>query len=194
MAEATLQLKSWSIGETVTGSKLNSNLGDQLNTLFNRNLSIVHRDAVEGYQASLAAGANTFTSFERPIKLVNTLPHDGVAKIGLWLNWQVDRYVGVSTWTFGFLDIKVDDDWYVSSRTATPLSDGLIVHALNIRSRQYTHFCNWFVPNMEAGLHSYELVQKVSDVEFGILINEVEISVEPYGKSLSEQTIYGEPL
>lgn len=194
MAEATLQLKSWAIGETVTGSKLNTHLSNQLNTLYNKSLSLVHREAVEGYQATAIAGADTFTNFTQPIKLVHNMQHEGVIKIGMWIDWQVTRYVGTANWAEATLDIKVDDDWYVSSRTSTPLTDGLLIHAMNALSRPYTVYCTWYVPDIAAGLHTYELIQKVSNSNFGAVVNEVEISVEQYGKSLSEQTIYGEPV
>lgn len=194
MAEETLRLKQWSIGETVTGVKLNKQLSEQLQKLFSRNIVHHRRSNILGTESVLASGANTFCPMDTPIKWVHTMNADGVLRLEIDISFEITRRTGANTFATGRIDVKVDDDWFVSSRTSTALSDGLFIHSVNVRSRNYTFHGEWMIPDIAAGLHKFEIFQSVDDNTFGTTINQIGITVEQYGKSIADQTIYGEPL
>lgn len=144
--------KDWRAGENVTKGKLDTALVNKMRRLKNRNY--VYRKEV------LAANLTTAsTSF-----VILNAAHDWKISIltegnDVRLTLCVALFTTVTNGTVTYMDVLVDDDYYVSSLTNTPLSDGIINVTTNANAPRC--FCfDLLVRNLDAGWHTFELYFK----------------------------------
>lgn len=141
----------WTGGSIVTTERLNKQIRDNMNYLFERNY--VYKNSSTLYQT-------TSVSFI-PV---------GIEKIALKTQGrdiQVSLLAPLVTVNENardvFVDVLVDDSFYISSLTDTPLSDGWL-KLRSIAGRVNSFYLEHIITDMDEGWHTFELYYKSSHV------------------------------
>ena len=187
-------VKQYNVAETLTAQRLNDYLSADLTRLWEKNVSIFTLQAARNTYRNRSA--NVAVPFDDPIKVTHTMPESGSVRVSFHGIGYSLRHSGTGTGTNTRLDVKVDDDWFISSRTPTSLTDGAFIFNMT-GYFQYHAIMNgsFLLDNVDKGLHTYELYGATQDNAFSIeLLAGAELVVEQYGRNLENILVYGEPL
>ncbi len=165
--------RNWRGGETLTSTQLNEQVKTNLLRLYQRNYATF----TERYPA--ASHITTSTSFvalgtkDWRLSLISIGNNIDINLMNVGHNSVTANYV--------YFDIRVDDDYYISSLTDTPLSDGLW-RFRSISNSPLNHVWSHLLTDIPTGLHSYEVFWKVSAGTGVIWLSSVsQFMVEEYG-------------
>lgn len=165
--------KNWRGGEVLTTSKLNKQLRNNLLRLHEKNYII----GGEGYTTNYVYGTNTFKELNSSIYKLRLKTIGGAIR----LSFMATTYHSVSAGRVYF-DIKVDDDYFVSSLTPTALTDGLW-RRQSLTNTPMTNTYEHILSDLEAGWHDFEIWWKANTAN-GVVWAEssvVQFMVEEYG-------------
>lgn len=188
-----IDIKSWAVAETVTGVKLNAHLSDKLTLLLNKNIAV--RDIVELATTEVGRIANEVVPFDKAVRLAHTMSKNGTILVRVDFPTRTRRLTGTNTNYNGKIDIKVDDDWFLSSGTTVALSEGLLHYAASANNTPTNLSGHFIRDNMEEGIHTYELYAAADNGD-----NSMEIavggqwSIEEHTDNLADFLLLGEPL
>jgi len=165
--------RNWRGGETLTSTQLNKQVKTNLLRLYQRNYAVF----TERYPA--ASYTTTSTSFvalgteKWRLSLISIGNNIDINLMNVAFNTVSANYV--------YFDIRVDDDYYISSLTSTPLSDGLW-RFRSIANTPVNHVWSHLLTGIPTGLHSYEVFWKVNAGTGVVWLNSVsQFMVEEYG-------------
>lgn len=152
--------KDWVSGENITEGKLQQHVKDKVEWLHDKNYDVmIDRDGVSHNTTSV-----TFVPVDE--KYVLNLKTNGG---DVMLRFSCSQYTNSVASRINYLDVKIDDDYFLSSLTSTPLSDGIWNYGSNPIFPQGIAF-EILIPNLEAGWHKFELYFKTSNADSAMSI------------------------
>lgn len=145
--------KGWNAGENLTIGKLDKYLKERLELLYDKNY--VYKKLNLG--ASPQTASTNFVRIANETYKLHLKTEGRDVKITLLLT----MFTSAINATISYIDIEVDGEYYVSSLTNTPLSDGVINEAQNI-NQPYTILFEFVLRDVDAGWHTFDLFWKTS--------------------------------
>lgn len=144
--------KTWRAGENITEGALNLHIENKMKWLYGKNVNFVRKSGTSYSTTSttfVPVGAEDIKTY------LVTEGNDIMVRLCLtpFPNGLASRLC--------YFDILVDDSYYISSLTATPLTDGLANYQSNV-GFPHTISIEALLTEMDAGLHTFVLYYKTS--------------------------------
>lgn len=167
--------KTWVEGERVSANELSQQLSDNITWLYERNIDVSQVSGVSDY---LSPNVNQWSTIgvlrctlnkERDETLIRTCFSGGIAH---------SQYGGI-VW----LDVLIDNSYYASSLTPTPLTDGISsLRGLGSLYTMNTKF-DFYIPNILSGVHEFRMQWKTNLTQASLNVTNTiaQFSVEEYG-------------
>lgn len=162
--------KSWTSGENLTKGKLDQYVKNRQELLYDKNY-VYHKEVLG------AVISTTSVSFVNTGLKVELLTEGNDVNLTLLLA----MYNSAAS-TLTYLDVLVDDDYYLSSLNGTPLSDGIYNRTCQINFVR-TAFNQYLITDLAAGWHKFEVYYKTSNAAGAAVIssdNTILIMAEEY--------------
>ncbi len=157
------QPKTWKAGEALTPALLNRFIGDQNDFLRYRNrVSALNTTAYAPAVATLAALDDTV------FRLSFYVNQGEDVRLILGIDYTLSLVT-----TYMFADVWVDDSYYLSSGTATPLTRGIVVATPYVASAQDYIRYSFPITGLETGTHTFSLHMARAAGTLGLLRTEM---------------------
>lgn len=169
--------KDWLNVTKVTADNFNEQIADNFRWLFEKNIAVALRAGIADL-TNVNTTAPTVSVHDTVFEL--QLEKEADTSILMTFSGNVSNSLNLGKTRF---DILVDNSYFVSSGTATPLSEGLWFQQFPTAARVVSMQAQRFIANVPDGLHNFKLVWWVSSGTGSINLTNgsCQYSVEEYG-------------